>query len=76
MYVTYFECVCVRVQNLSAYNTRLFKKESGGKPCYEVRLASAEQKGPVLGGVSVVLMVHVQCNQTGSIKGALLYHQV
>lgn len=28
-------------KRLSAYNTRLFKKESGGKTCYEVRLASA-----------------------------------
>uniref|UniRef100_A0A667YRT1 Dipeptidyl peptidase 3 n=1 Tax=Myripristis murdjan TaxID=586833 RepID=A0A667YRT1_9TELE len=32
-------------QNLSAYNTRLFKRENGGKACYEVRLASAVQKG-------------------------------
>lgn len=32
-------------QNLSAYNTRLFKKESEGKRCYEVRLASAVKKG-------------------------------
>uniref|UniRef100_A0A8C6TME1 Dipeptidyl peptidase 3 n=1 Tax=Neogobius melanostomus TaxID=47308 RepID=A0A8C6TME1_9GOBI len=28
-------------KKLSAYNTRLFKKENGGKTCYEVRLASA-----------------------------------
>ncbi|XP_062309788.1 dipeptidyl peptidase 3 [Osmerus eperlanus] len=28
-------------KKLSAYNTRLFKKEGGGKTCYEVRLASA-----------------------------------
>uniref|UniRef100_A0A3Q4GHS9 Dipeptidyl peptidase 3 n=1 Tax=Neolamprologus brichardi TaxID=32507 RepID=A0A3Q4GHS9_NEOBR len=32
-------------KKLSAYNTRLFKKEDGGKTCYEVRLASAVQKG-------------------------------
>ncbi|XP_027032578.2 dipeptidyl peptidase 3 [Tachysurus fulvidraco] len=31
-------------KNLSAYNTRLFKKESEGKRCYEVRLASAVKK--------------------------------
>ncbi|XP_034033982.1 dipeptidyl peptidase 3 isoform X1 [Thalassophryne amazonica] len=31
-------------QKLSAYNTRLFKSDSGGKACYEVRLASAVQK--------------------------------
>uniref|UniRef100_A0A674NDU0 Dipeptidyl peptidase 3 n=1 Tax=Takifugu rubripes TaxID=31033 RepID=A0A674NDU0_TAKRU len=28
-------------KKLSAYNTRLFKRENGGKICYEVRLASA-----------------------------------
>uniref|UniRef100_A0A672ZTX3 Dipeptidyl peptidase 3 n=1 Tax=Sphaeramia orbicularis TaxID=375764 RepID=A0A672ZTX3_9TELE len=28
-------------KKLSAYNTRLFKKDNGGKVCYEVRLASA-----------------------------------
>uniref|UniRef100_A0A3B4WVI5 Dipeptidyl peptidase 3 n=1 Tax=Seriola lalandi dorsalis TaxID=1841481 RepID=A0A3B4WVI5_SERLL len=32
-------------KKLSAYNTRLFKKDNGGKACYEVRLASAVQKG-------------------------------
>uniref|UniRef100_A0A4W4DY76 Dipeptidyl peptidase 3 n=1 Tax=Electrophorus electricus TaxID=8005 RepID=A0A4W4DY76_ELEEL len=32
-------------KKLSAYNTRLFKKESAGKHCYEVRLASAVKKG-------------------------------
>ncbi|XP_066502754.1 dipeptidyl peptidase 3 [Hoplias malabaricus] len=31
-------------KNLSAYNTRLFKTESEGKCCYEVRLASAVKK--------------------------------
>uniref|UniRef100_A0A3P8TGM9 Dipeptidyl peptidase 3 n=1 Tax=Amphiprion percula TaxID=161767 RepID=A0A3P8TGM9_AMPPE len=31
-------------KKLSAYNTRLFKKDNGGKACYEVRLASAVQK--------------------------------
>ncbi|KAF7697226.1 dipeptidyl peptidase 3 [Silurus meridionalis] len=31
-------------KNLSAYNTRLFKTESDGKRCYEVRLASAVKK--------------------------------
>uniref|UniRef100_A0AAR2JCZ2 Dipeptidyl peptidase 3 n=1 Tax=Pygocentrus nattereri TaxID=42514 RepID=A0AAR2JCZ2_PYGNA len=31
-------------KNLSAYNTRLFKKESDGKRCYEVRLAAAVKK--------------------------------
>uniref|UniRef100_A0A3Q3MV47 Dipeptidyl peptidase 3 n=1 Tax=Mastacembelus armatus TaxID=205130 RepID=A0A3Q3MV47_9TELE len=31
-------------KKLSAYNTRLFKKDSGEKACYEVRLASAVQK--------------------------------
>ncbi|XP_008331494.1 dipeptidyl peptidase 3 isoform X2 [Cynoglossus semilaevis] len=31
-------------KKLSAYNTRLFKRENGGKSCYEVRLASAVQK--------------------------------
>uniref|UniRef100_A0A3P9MJX0 Dipeptidyl peptidase 3 n=1 Tax=Oryzias latipes TaxID=8090 RepID=A0A3P9MJX0_ORYLA len=29
-------------KKLSAYNTRLFKRNDGGKVCYEVRLASAE----------------------------------
>ena len=33
------------LQKLSAYNTRLFKKEGGGKTCYEVRLASAVTTG-------------------------------
>uniref|UniRef100_A0A8C9X2H5 Dipeptidyl peptidase 3 n=1 Tax=Sander lucioperca TaxID=283035 RepID=A0A8C9X2H5_SANLU len=28
-------------KKLSAYNTRLFKRDNGGKTCYEVRLASA-----------------------------------
>ncbi|XP_056140774.1 dipeptidyl peptidase 3 isoform X2 [Lampris incognitus] len=37
-------------KNLSAYNTRLFKKENGGKACYEVRLASAVQKDCVVDG--------------------------
>uniref|UniRef100_A0A671VIS1 Dipeptidyl peptidase 3 n=2 Tax=Sparus aurata TaxID=8175 RepID=A0A671VIS1_SPAAU len=32
-------------KKLSAYNTRLFKRDNGGKACYEVRLASAVQKG-------------------------------
>uniref|UniRef100_A0A4W6EZX7 Dipeptidyl peptidase 3 n=1 Tax=Lates calcarifer TaxID=8187 RepID=A0A4W6EZX7_LATCA len=32
-------------KKLSAYNTRLFKRDDGGKACYEVRLASAVQKG-------------------------------
>ncbi|KAI4814413.1 hypothetical protein KUCAC02_003609 [Chaenocephalus aceratus] len=31
-------------KKLSAYNTRLFKREKEGKACYEVRLASAVQK--------------------------------
>ncbi|TSL04314.1 Dipeptidyl peptidase 3 [Bagarius yarrelli] len=31
-------------KKLSAYNTRLFRKESEGKRCYEVRLASAVKK--------------------------------
>uniref|UniRef100_A0A4W6F0T8 Dipeptidyl peptidase 3 n=1 Tax=Lates calcarifer TaxID=8187 RepID=A0A4W6F0T8_LATCA len=31
-------------KKLSAYNTRLFKRDDGGKACYEVRLASAVQK--------------------------------
>uniref|UniRef100_A0A674P8Y7 Dipeptidyl peptidase 3 n=1 Tax=Takifugu rubripes TaxID=31033 RepID=A0A674P8Y7_TAKRU len=35
-------------KKLSAYNTRLFKRENGGKICYEVRLASAVQKGQKL----------------------------
>lgn len=38
-------CNIIPPQNLSAYNTRLFKKESDGKRCYEVRLASAVKKG-------------------------------
>ncbi|KAM3868612.1 dipeptidyl peptidase 3 [Diretmus argenteus] len=37
-------------QNLSAYNTRLFKRENGGKACYEVRLASAVQKDCAIDG--------------------------
>ncbi|CAL8265755.1 unnamed protein product [Merluccius merluccius] len=37
-------------KNLSAYNTRLFKKENGGKMCYEVRLASAVQKDCAVDG--------------------------
>ncbi|KAM4620942.1 dipeptidyl peptidase 3 isoform 2-T2 [Polymixia lowei] len=37
-------------QNLSAYNTRLFKRENGGKACYEVRLASAVQKDCAMDG--------------------------
>uniref|UniRef100_A0A665U9Q2 Dipeptidyl peptidase 3 n=1 Tax=Echeneis naucrates TaxID=173247 RepID=A0A665U9Q2_ECHNA len=35
---------------LSAYNTRLFKRENGGKACYEVRLASAVQKDCAVDG--------------------------
>lgn len=35
----------VYLQKLSAYNTRLFKRDKEGKACYEVRLASAVQKG-------------------------------
>eukprot|EP00064_Thunnus_orientalis_P007283 superscaffoldBa00000796_g7303 len=31
-------------KKLAAYNTRLFKRNNGGKDCYEVRLASAVQK--------------------------------
>uniref|UniRef100_A0A8C5AS40 Dipeptidyl peptidase 3 n=1 Tax=Gadus morhua TaxID=8049 RepID=A0A8C5AS40_GADMO len=34
-------------QKLSAYNTRLFKTEKGGKMSYEVRLASAVKSGTV-----------------------------
>ncbi|XP_017276869.1 dipeptidyl peptidase 3 [Kryptolebias marmoratus] len=37
-------------KKLSAYNTRLFKKDGGGKPCYEVRLASAVQKDCAVDG--------------------------
>ncbi|XP_014841391.1 PREDICTED: dipeptidyl peptidase 3 [Poecilia mexicana] len=37
-------------RKLSAYNTRLFKRENGGKPCYEVRLASAVQKDCAVDG--------------------------
>ncbi|KAM6970289.1 dipeptidyl peptidase 3 [Aplochiton taeniatus] len=37
-------------KNLSAYNTRLFKKESGGKASYEVRLASAVHKECAMDG--------------------------
>ncbi|KAF7662537.1 hypothetical protein LDENG_00233610 [Lucifuga dentata] len=37
-------------QKLSAYNTRLFKRENGEKACYEVRLASAEQKDCAVDG--------------------------
>ncbi|CAG11740.1 unnamed protein product, partial [Tetraodon nigroviridis] len=37
-------------KKLSAYNTRLFKRESGGKACYEVRLASAVQKDCAVDG--------------------------
>uniref|UniRef100_H2L990 Dipeptidyl peptidase 3 n=1 Tax=Oryzias latipes TaxID=8090 RepID=H2L990_ORYLA len=35
-------------KKLSAYNTRLFKRNDGGKVCYEVRLASAVEKNVVL----------------------------
>ncbi|XP_022594632.1 dipeptidyl peptidase 3 isoform X1 [Seriola dumerili] len=37
-------------KKLSAYNTRLFKKDNGGKACYEVRLASAVQKDCAVDG--------------------------
>ncbi|XP_051903615.1 dipeptidyl peptidase 3 [Hippocampus zosterae] len=37
-------------KKLSAYNTRLFKKENGGKTCYEVRLASAVKKDCTVDG--------------------------
>ncbi|XP_029557347.1 dipeptidyl peptidase 3-like [Salmo trutta] len=37
-------------KNLSAYNTRLFKKKSEGKASYEVRLASAVQKDCAVDG--------------------------
>lgn len=37
-------------KNLSAYNTRLFKREDGGKASYEVRLASAVQKDCAVDG--------------------------
>lgn len=37
-------------KKLSAYNTRLFKRDNGGKPSYEVRLASAVQKDCAVDG--------------------------
>ncbi|KAG8008069.1 Dipeptidyl peptidase 3 [Nibea albiflora] len=37
-------------KKLSAYNTRLFKRQNGGKACYEVRLASAVQKDCAVDG--------------------------
>ncbi|KAI9548212.1 bifunctional diacylglycerol diphosphate phosphatase/phosphatidate phosphatase [Dissostichus eleginoides] len=37
-------------KKLSAYNTRLFKREKEGKACYEVRLASAVQKDCAMEG--------------------------
>ncbi|KAK7925906.1 hypothetical protein WMY93_008216 [Mugilogobius chulae] len=37
-------------KKLSAYNTRLFKKEDGGKTCYEVRLASAVKQDCAVNG--------------------------
>ncbi|XP_053298335.1 dipeptidyl peptidase 3 [Pleuronectes platessa] len=37
-------------KKLSAYNTRLFKRDNGGKACYEVRLASAVQKDCAVDG--------------------------
>ncbi|KAM9846344.1 dipeptidyl peptidase 3 [Aulostomus maculatus] len=37
-------------KKLSAYNTRLFKRDKGEKPCYEVRLASAVQKDCAVDG--------------------------
>ncbi|CAL1573218.1 unnamed protein product [Knipowitschia caucasica] len=37
-------------KKLSAYNTRLFKKEDGGKICYEVRLASAVKQECAVNG--------------------------
>ncbi|XP_070622351.1 dipeptidyl peptidase 3 [Erythrolamprus reginae] len=39
-------------QNISAYNTRLFKTETGGKTSYEVRLASVLLDEPQLDEVS------------------------
>ncbi|KAM4546467.1 dipeptidyl peptidase 3 [Fundulus diaphanus] len=39
-------------KKLSAYNTRLFKRDNGGKPSYEVRLASAVQKDCAVDGES------------------------
>ncbi|XP_061659587.1 dipeptidyl peptidase 3 [Syngnathoides biaculeatus] len=37
-------------KKLSAYNTRLFKRENGEKTCYEVRLASAVKKDATVDG--------------------------
>nr|XP_057942495.1 dipeptidyl peptidase 3 [Doryrhamphus excisus]XP_057942496.1 dipeptidyl peptidase 3 [Doryrhamphus excisus] len=37
-------------KKLSAYNTRLFKRENGEKTCYEVRLASAVDKDCTVDG--------------------------
>lgn len=37
-------------KKLSAYNTRLFKKDNGGKPSYEVRLASAVKQECAVNG--------------------------
>ncbi|XP_077448467.1 dipeptidyl peptidase 3 isoform X1 [Stigmatopora argus] len=37
-------------KKLSAYNTRLFKRENGDKTCYEVRLASAVKKDCAVDG--------------------------
>ncbi|KAF7206239.1 dipeptidyl peptidase 3 [Nothobranchius furzeri] len=37
-------------KKLSAYNTRLFKRDNEGKTCFEVRLASVEQKDCALDG--------------------------
>uniref|UniRef100_A0A146P4W4 Dipeptidyl peptidase 3 n=2 Tax=Fundulus heteroclitus TaxID=8078 RepID=A0A146P4W4_FUNHE len=39
-------------KKLSAYNTRLFKRDNGGKASYEVRLASAIQKDCAVDGES------------------------
>ncbi|KAK2828168.1 hypothetical protein Q5P01_019202 [Channa striata] len=39
-------------KKLSAYNTRLFKRDNGGKTCYEVHLASAVQKDCAVEGES------------------------
>ncbi|KAI4887872.1 hypothetical protein NFI96_015080, partial [Prochilodus magdalenae] len=55
-------------KNLSAYNTRLFKKESDGKRCYEVRLASAVKKGGFIPSAEFFFMALSDCTVEGEAE--------
>lgn len=62
------------LQKLSAYNTRLFKKENGAKTCYEVRLASAVKKGQSSNEITQIASVRVTVTLTRCMQDIVLTH--